>query len=92
MLIYKNLNHKTNFLSKSASVISVFATINLESSSSIYVNFIYYLFLCNTLLFDKLAFSYPLHPKIWSRSRANSFSSEISQTFLSFPILFTNIL
>ena len=80
-----------NFFSRSAPVSSVLATMYLESSSKIYVNFISYLFFCKFLLFDKLDFKSPLHPRIASTSRANSFNSDMSHTFLSFPMLFTNI-
>ena len=59
--------------------------------SNIYVNFISSLFRSNCLLFDKLCFRSPLHPRIKSISLANNFSYDISHTFLSFPMLFTNI-
>lgn len=85
-------NQATSIFYKSASLSFVLATINLESSSKISVNLIYSLFLCSTLLLDRLALSSPLQPSSVSRSLANSLSSEISQNFLSFPILLTNFL
>ncbi len=56
------------------------------------LNFISSLFLFKCLLFDKKFFNSFLHSNNWSKSLENIFNYEISHDFLSFPMLFMNIL